>query len=113
MAWAMTNSSLGTGSRDVRMLAALFLMSSIPAAATPVPADEVRAALADTAKAIAEVALDGEGRARGDYNWKKGSWSEYEPLWHSGQRSRPCSPRMSSLATLRCCKRRGARATIG
>ena len=69
----------------MRLLTALTLLWSASAAATPVPADEVRAALADTAKAVAKVALDADGRARGDYNWKKGSWSEYEPLWHSGQ----------------------------
>jgi uncharacterized protein YyaL (SSP411 family) len=69
----------------VRMIVALALLCSFPAASTPVPANEVRAALARTATAVAEVALDGDGRARGDYNWKKGSWSEYEPLWHSGQ----------------------------
>jgi Beta-L-arabinofuranosidase, GH127 len=76
---------LGSGRIDVRALAALALLWSASALATPVPADEVRTALASTARSVAEVALDADGRARGDYVWKKGIWSEYEALWHTGQ----------------------------
>ncbi len=32
-----------------------------------------------------KVCLDAEGKARGDYEMISGTWSEYEPAWHTGQ----------------------------
>ncbi|MEM8508788.1 MAG: hypothetical protein AAF717_13205 [Bacteroidota bacterium] len=32
-----------------------------------------------------KVCLDPEGKARGDYEMISGTWSEYEPAWHTGQ----------------------------
>ena len=79
---------MGSGSNDVRaaLIATALLATSTPAlAAGPVPSAEIRKALDETATAIADVALDDEGKARGDYYWKKGKWSAYEVAWHTGQ----------------------------
>ncbi len=56
--------------------------AAVPA---PVEADVIRAAMAETADAIDQVILDPQGRARGDYLWFEGRWSEYEVAWHTGQ----------------------------
>ncbi len=66
--------------------AALLLIAAAPAlAAGPVPSTEVRKALDETGTAIAESALDSEGKARGDYIWRDGTWRPYEVAWHTGQ----------------------------
>lgn len=69
------------------LLAALLLFTAAPVAAapSPVPAAEIRKALGETGTAIAQTALDQEGKARGDYNWREGTWSSYEVAWHTGQ----------------------------
>ncbi len=67
-------------------LAAVLLFAPLPAvAADPVPSAEVRKALDETATAIAQSALDKDGKARGDYNWREGTWGPYEVAWHTGQ----------------------------
>jgi len=69
-----------------RWLAAALLLAGAPAlAADPVPSSEVRKALDETGTAIAQSALDKEGKARGDYNWREGTWGPYEVAWHTGQ----------------------------
>ncbi len=67
------------------LLACVVALLSVPLAAQPVPANEVRAALVETANAIDTVLLDAQGRARGDYDWQSGKWREYEVAWHTGQ----------------------------
>lgn len=71
----------------MRGLLALLCLCLWPAAvaAKPVPAAEVRAALIEVGDSIANVVLDEQGRARGDYGWQTGRWSEYEVAWHVGQ----------------------------
>jgi hypothetical protein len=69
-----------------RLLLALLLgLLPTAAAATPVPAAEIRAALVEVADGIDRAILDDEGRARGDYDWERGTWSPYEVAWHTGQ----------------------------
>ncbi len=63
----------------------LFVLTGTPVAAEPVPAAAVRTALVESADAIDRVLLDEQGRARGDYDWKRGRWSDYEVAWHTGQ----------------------------
>lgn len=69
-----------------KLLAVAALLAVSPASAqtqmTPV---EARRVLAQTASAIANTVLDERGRAKGDYSWKEGQWTEYEPAWHTGQ----------------------------
>ena len=67
------------------VLALALLLFAAPAAAQPVPAADVRAAITEIADAIDTVLLDHQGRARGDYDWQSGSWREYEVAWHTGQ----------------------------
>ncbi|HWJ38264.1 MAG TPA: hypothetical protein VNR86_05840, partial [Sphingomicrobium sp.] len=67
------------------LAASLLILASPVSAAGPVPSAEVRKALDETATAVATVALDSEGKARGDYDWRKGSWGPYEVAWHTGQ----------------------------
>ncbi len=68
------------------LIAALLFSAAAPAlAAGPVPSAEVRKALDETATAVANVVLDGEGKARGDYDWVRGTWNPYEVAWHTGQ----------------------------
>lgn len=73
------------------MLAALMMLllpASLAAGPLPsgvVPSEAVRAALVETADVIDHVLLDESGRARGDYDWQRGRWSEYEVAWHTGQ----------------------------
>lgn len=68
------------------LASAILLATATPAhAAAPVPAAEVRTALADTSRAIHMVVLDEKGRARGDYHLTQGEWREYEAAWHTGQ----------------------------
>jgi hypothetical protein len=70
----------------IRALAAAILaLWALPAAAKPVPADEVRQTLIEVADSIGGSVLDAQGRARGDYSWQAGEWSEYEAAWHVGQ----------------------------
>ena len=70
-----------------RSLLALIaaLIACAPAQAQPVPAADVRAALADITDAMATRLMDADGRARGDYHWAEGTWREYEVAWHTGQ----------------------------
>lgn len=68
-----------------KSLALVLLLWAAPLAAQPVPATEVRAAVAEIADAIDTVLLDDQGRARGDYDWQSGTWREYEVAWHTGQ----------------------------
>lgn len=70
--------------RVLLALAALVLPAPEPAP-TPLPAAEARRALTETAAAIAGTVLDADGKAKGDYLWKTGRWSEYEAAWHTGQ----------------------------
>jgi hypothetical protein len=66
-------------------LALLACVVAAPAVAQPLPAAEVRRALAETAAAVATVVLDADGKARGDYRWADGRWRDYEAAWHTGQ----------------------------
>lgn len=66
-------------------VAALLCLIAAPAAAQPVPATEVRTAVAEIADGIDQVLLDSDGKARGDYDWQSGEWREYEVAWHTGQ----------------------------
>jgi uncharacterized protein YyaL (SSP411 family) len=68
-----------------RFVAALALFAGTSAAAQPVPPVEVKAALTEIADGIDTVLLDEAGKARGDYDWQSGRWSEYEVAWHTGQ----------------------------
>jgi uncharacterized protein YyaL (SSP411 family) len=67
------------------VFAALALSLTAPAMAQPVPPAEVKAAITEIADGIDTVLLDEEGKARGDYDWQTGQWSEYEVAWHTGQ----------------------------
>jgi hypothetical protein len=69
-----------------RFLALLLLAFATPATATvPVAPATIRQALVEVADGIDRVILDGQGRARGDYDWEAGTWSPYEVAWHTGQ----------------------------
>ncbi len=69
--------------KPVLLLCGLLL--ALPVAAQPVPAAQVRQALDESARAIASVLLDADGKARGDYHWGEGRWTAYETAWHTGQ----------------------------
>lgn len=65
--------------------AGLALLLAHPAAAQPIPPGEVKSALAEITDRIDLTLLDDAGKARGDYDWQSGIWSEYEAAWHTGQ----------------------------
>jgi rhamnogalacturonyl hydrolase YesR len=47
--------------------------------------EEVVKAINGTARYVAEVILDKEGKSRCDYNITEGKWYDYEVPWHTGQ----------------------------
>ncbi len=67
------------------LIAPLLALVSTPSFGAPVPAREVKQALSEVADSIANVVLDADGKARGDYDWRSGQWNEFEPAWHTGQ----------------------------
>lgn len=47
--------------------------------------EEVKLAINQCARYIAETVLDKEGKSRCDYNLTEGKWYDYEVPWHTGQ----------------------------
>jgi rhamnogalacturonyl hydrolase YesR len=47
--------------------------------------NQILAALHQGAQYAGSVLLDSEGKSRCDYNLLAGTWSDYEPAWHTGQ----------------------------
>jgi hypothetical protein len=46
---------------------------------------DVRAAISSCSEYMVDVLLDKQGKSRCDYQMLQGSWSDYEPPWHTGQ----------------------------
>src|SRR6218665_906475 len=47
--------------------------------------EEITKAINETAKYVADVILDKQGKSRCDYNLTEGKWYDYEVPWHTGQ----------------------------
>jgi uncharacterized protein YyaL (SSP411 family) len=69
----------------VKWLCALLAVLPSVAFGQAIPAKDVRLALDQVARSVATTVLDDAGKARGDYDWRSSSWSDYEALWHTGQ----------------------------
>jgi rhamnogalacturonyl hydrolase YesR len=46
---------------------------------------DILEAIRQTADCASNILVDKDGKARGDYSLTDGTWSDYEPAWHTGQ----------------------------